>query len=54
MDEGRPVVDQTALAALDPEGRLYNDDLRPAELGLNSQIPPARVSQAEPILNSAS
>jgi nucleobase:cation symporter-1, NCS1 family len=31
MDEGRPVVDQTALAALDPEGRLYNDDLRPAE-----------------------
>src|SRR5689334_12261927 len=31
MDEGRPVVDQAALAALDPEGRLYNDDLRPAE-----------------------
>lgn len=30
-NEVRPVVDQAALAALDPEGRLYNDDLRPAE-----------------------
>jgi nucleobase:cation symporter-1, NCS1 family len=30
MSTTHPVVDQTALAALDPEGRLYNDDLRPA------------------------
>jgi NCS1 family nucleobase:cation symporter-1 len=26
-----PVVDQAALAAQDPQGRLYNDDLRPAQ-----------------------
>ena len=26
-----PDVDQAALAAQDPEGRLYNHDLRPAE-----------------------
>ncbi|MDT7682272.1 MAG: nucleobase:cation symporter, family, partial [Pseudonocardiales bacterium] len=26
-----PVVDQATLAAKDPDGHLYNDDLRPAK-----------------------
>ena len=40
-----PVVDQAALAAQDPEGRLYNEDLRPG------QAAGAALEDVQPVLS---